>query len=129
MIGTVHNEIHPSCDGAEITDYEPVAYKIIKMGDMLVKTVGPVNIIVIGVVSYDDTWIFNYILDVAKAWDIGIRESLILIWNFAHFALVCHLLLELGGGFECRNIVSRDDDSGVLGDIAGGFLFTFLHNE
>lgn len=33
------------------------------------------------------------------------------------------------GRLECRNIVCRDLDSGVLGDIATGFLCTALDDE
>lgn len=44
-----------------------------------------------------------------------------------------HLLgdffLEGIGGFECRDIVSRNNESGVLADVPGGFLCAGLDDE
>ena len=43
--------------------------------------------------------------------------------------LLGNFLLEAVGGFESRNVVGRDDECGVLADIAGGFLGTGLDDK
>ena len=43
--------------------------------------------------------------------------------------LLGDFLFEAVGGFECRDIVSRNNESGVLADVPGGFLCAGLDDE
>ena len=47
---------------------------------VLLKLVRTVNVVVVGVVADDDVGILDHVLDVAEAWNVGIRESLVGIW-------------------------------------------------
>lgn len=43
--------------------------------------------------------------------------------------LLCDFLFKAVGGFESRDVVSRNDECGVLADVAGGFLRSLLHDK
>ncbi len=43
--------------------------------------------------------------------------------------LLCDFFKEYFCGFECRNVVSRNKDSGVLADVTGGFFRSLLDDE
>lgn len=76
----VHYELNPLGDGAELADDQFVADETVKVGDVLLKLVRAVDIVVIGVVANDDVGILDHVLDIAEAWNVGIRERLIWIW-------------------------------------------------
>lgn len=43
--------------------------------------------------------------------------------------LLGNFLFEAVGGFESRDVVSRDNECGVLADVTGGFLRSLLDDE
>lgn len=43
--------------------------------------------------------------------------------------LLCDFFFEAVSGFECWNIVSWNNESGVLADVTGGFLRSLLDDE
>ena len=54
------------------------------------------------------------------------KEEMV-VFGLVH--LLCDFLFEAVGGFESRNVVSRDNEYGVLADVAGGLLGSLLHNK
>ena len=85
MIGTIHHKFHPLGYGAEFADNQPVAYEIIEMSDMLLELVSTIHIIVISVVTYNDTRVLHHVLDEAEAWNLRIRKSLIGVGSIIDF--------------------------------------------
>ncbi len=81
VIGTVHYKLNAFGNGTELSDNQPVANKVVEVSDVLLKLVCTVNIIIIGIVTDDDTWILHHILDEAKSWEVRIRENLVWIWS------------------------------------------------
>ena len=86
MIGPVHHKLHTFGNGTELPDYQLVTNEVVKVCDVFLKLVSTINIIVIGIVSDDDTRILYHILDVTEAWNVRIRESLVGVWPI-HY---CH---------------------------------------
>ena len=74
VVGTVHDKLHALGNGAELADNQPITNKIIEVGDVFLKLVGAGHIIVIGVVSDDDTRIFHYVFNVAEARNLRISS-------------------------------------------------------
>ena len=81
------------------------------MSDMLLELVGPIHIIVVGVVTYNDTRVLHHVLDEAKAWNLRIRKSLVGIgsvfylhkFHFMAFrASPQHSSCKLGSAFGLR---------------------------
>ncbi len=68
VVGSVHHELNPFCNGTKLPDNQLVTDKIVEMSDMFLKLVSTIHIIIVGVVSNDDTWILHYILNEAKSW-------------------------------------------------------------
>lgn len=91
MIRSVHNECYPLSNGTEIADYQPVTDKLIEMCDMLLKLVGSIDIIIICIITDNNSWILNYILYEAQTWNCRIRKSLVFIRNLSIFIL--HILM------------------------------------
>lgn len=54
------------------------------------------------------------------------KEEMV-VFGLVH--LLCDFLFEAVGGFESRNVVSRDNECGVLADVAGGLLRSLLHHK
>jgi hypothetical protein len=77
VIGTIHHKLYPFGDGAELADNQSVTDEVVKVSDVLLELVGPIHIIVIGIVTDDDTRVLHHVLDEAEAWDVGVWESLI----------------------------------------------------
>lgn len=49
------------------------------------------------------------------------------VFGFVH--LLCDFLFEAVGWFESRNVVSRNNECGILADVAGCLLSTGLDDE
>ena len=81
MIGTVHDKLHTLGNGTELTDNQLIANKIVEVCDMLLELVSTIHIIVIGVVTDDNTWVLHHVLDEAKSWEVRIWENLVWIWS------------------------------------------------
>ena len=77
--GLDHHELDAFGDGAELPDNQSVSDEIVEVRDMLFKLIRPVHVVIVGVVPDDDARILHHILDVAQAWNLGIRECRIRI--------------------------------------------------
>ena len=51
MIGTVHHKFHSFGDSTELSDDQFVADEVVEMGDMLLKLVGTIHIVVISILA------------------------------------------------------------------------------
>lgn len=54
------------------------------------------------------------------------KEEMV-VFGLVH--LFGNFLFEAVGGFECRNVVSRNNQSGILADVAGGLFGSLLDDE
>ena len=98
VVRAVHYEIHTSGNSAEIAYDEPIANEIIEMSYMLLKPVGSIDIIVISLVTDDDSRILYHILYVAHARNSGIREHRIFIGKLIHdFFMTIHFTDVMSG--------------------------------
>lgn len=55
------------------------------------------------------------------------RNGFLCSWT--QFHLFCDFVFEGVGGFECRDVVRRDDKCGILAEVASGFLGTDLYDK
>ena len=53
------------------------ADEVVEVGYMLLKLVGTIHIIIVGIVADNDTRVLHHILDEVEAWNVGIGESLV----------------------------------------------------
>ena len=77
VIGAIHHKLHPFGNGTELAYNQPIANEVVEMGDVFLKLVSTIHIIVIGIVADDDARVLHHVFDEAEAWDVGIRESLV----------------------------------------------------
>ena len=68
MIGTIHHELHAFGNSTELTDNQFVANEVVEVCDVLLKLVGTIRIIVIGVVADNDARILYHVLDKTESW-------------------------------------------------------------
>ena len=64
VIGTIHHKFHTLGNSTKLADDQLIAYEVVEVSDMLLKLVCSVLIIVISIVTNDDTWVLYYILDI-----------------------------------------------------------------
>ena len=62
MVGSIHDKLHTLGNSAEFANNKPVTYEVIEMSDMLLELVSTIHIIVIGVVTDDNTWVLHHFL-------------------------------------------------------------------
>ena len=96
MIGPVHHKLHTFGNSTELPDNQLVTYEVIEVRDMLLKLVCTVYVIVIGIVTDDDSRVLYHVFDVTEAWNVRIRESLVGVWPvfaFIGYNLVYHISL------------------------------------
>ena len=84
MVGAIHDKGDASGDGTESADDELVARKFIVVGDVFLKPVRALRVIVVGVVSYLDIGAGDYIFDEADLGDSWGRKRLIRVWAVLH---------------------------------------------
>jgi hypothetical protein len=85
MVGSIHDKLYTFGNSAEFANNQPVTYEVVKMSDMLLELVSTIHIIVIGVITDDDTRVLHHVLDEAEAWNLRIRKSLIRIRSIFDF--------------------------------------------
>ena len=85
MIGTVHHKLYALGNGTKLADNQFVAYKVVEVSDVLLKQLSTIHIVIVGVITDDNTWILRHILNITEARNFGIRKSLIWIGS-----LICH---------------------------------------
>ena len=61
------------------------------MSDVLLELFCTIQVIIIGLITNDDIWIFHHILDEAKAWKVWIGKRLVRIWSVGKVHNHCYL--------------------------------------
>ena len=85
MVGSIHDKLHSLRDCAELANDQSVTDEIIEMSDMLLELVSTIYIIVVGVITYDNTRVLHHVFNEAEAWNLRIRKSLIGIGSGFYF--------------------------------------------
>lgn len=77
-------KVTPLGNSAEVSDYQPVTDELIEMCDMLFKSVGSVNIIIICIIANGYSRILHHIFYVAKARNRRVGKCLVLVRIYFH---------------------------------------------
>ena len=65
VISAIHHELDAFGNGAELPDNQFVSYEVVEMSNVLFKQVRSIHVIIVSIVSNDDTRILHHILDEA----------------------------------------------------------------
>jgi hypothetical protein len=77
MIGSIHHKLHAFGNSTEFPDYQLVTDEVVEVCDVLLKLVGTIWIIVIGIVADDDTRVLYNVLDKTESWQVRIWKNLV----------------------------------------------------
>jgi len=77
MVGPIHHKLYAFGNGTELPDNQLVTDEVVEVCDVFLKLVSAIRIIIIGVVTDDDTWVLYHILDKTKSWQFRIWKCLV----------------------------------------------------
>jgi hypothetical protein len=74
VVGPVHHELNALGDGAEFPDNQFVADEIVEVGNVLLKLICTIHVIIVRVVPDDNARILHHVLDETETRNLRIRE-------------------------------------------------------